>query len=293
VGLGAEAPRASEVRAKYAVAHLMQRRLCGMRWRMAVLIGLALPAGVVMARVLALGALVAPYPPQDVEYELTPDPDGKFTFSEPRYRLRVPREQFIMAIGEPGVDDMVFLSVDRREFGEPEPSGPPRISCRPQGSCADYCAPTPPDNRLVGCPDIWNGWYRVEIISAARGVRDREGYRPASLGFYCGDDGHPGLEFCWDPTRVTPRQPVTNERWVPYAAIRVAAGQMWVSTARGADGLPSFYAGCNYQSCSRLIEHAGAAVRLKFEYSALDNWQQIEARLHVFAEGLIKPAGVM
>ncbi len=247
---------------------------------------------------LAVGALALraafPAKPLDEEYELAPDPDGKLTFRLPDYQFRVPREQFTAAIGTPGKDNMIFLSIDRREFGGPEPSGPPRISCPPESSCTDYCAPTP-DNKLVGCPDVVNGWYRVGIVPVDRGWGRREGpawHRPENdqTGFNCGDDGHPELEFCWDPARVTPHQGVTNVHHVPYSAIRVASGMLWISTALDADGLPLFYTTCNFQSCWRSIEHAGATVRLEFAYSDLNKWQQIETRLHAFAERLIKPA---
>lgn len=226
----------------------------------------------------------------DIPVDPQPDRDGKVTFRGPNYQFRVPREQFVTIIRNPDHNDIVELSVDRREFGSPDTPGPPRISCTPDWTCTDYCAST--KETIPPCPDIATGWYRVTIIPASLNWENREWRYPpqnAGPGFSCGDDGHRGLEFCWDPARYTPTQPVTNVHDVPYAAIRQSAAMTWVSITRDAEGLPLFYTHCGFQSCWRFIEHAGATVRLDFAFSELNDWQRIEARLHAFAEDLIKP----
>jgi hypothetical protein len=241
---------------------------------------------------LTIGILALRVSFNDIPIDPQPDREGKVTFRGPNYEFRVPREQFANVIRNPDHKDIVELSVDRREFGSPNAPGPRRISCTPGWTCTDYCAPTS-ETKLPPCPDIMNGWYRVTVIPASLNWGRAEWpHLPANAGpgFSCGDDGHPGLEFCWDPARYTPTRPVTDVHEVPYSAIRQSAGMTWVSIARDADGLPSFYTSCNFQSCWRFIEHAGATVRLDFAFSELSNWQRIEARLHSFAEHLIKPA---
>jgi hypothetical protein len=219
-----------------------------------------------------------------------PDQEGMVTFHGPDYQFRVPREQFVTLGRNGDVDDLVELSVDRREFGAADPpSGPPRVSCPLHGDCTDYCAPTP-ENKLPPCPDLENGWYRVVIRPASESWENREdSMRKAGPPFRCGDDGRPDMEFCWDPGRYTPIQPITNVHNVPYEAIRLAADHAWISKARGGDGLPLFYTRCNSAFCTRYVDYAGAAIELSFPFSELNNWRRIEARLHAFAEKLIKP----
>jgi hypothetical protein len=240
--------------------------------------------------VLAVGALALNFAATNKSAGLQPDHEGKLTFRGPNYQLRVPREQFATLGRNGDVDELVELSVDRREFGVSDPpSGPPRVSCPEHGDCTDYCDPTP-ENKLPGCPDLENGWYRVSIMPASKSWENREdSARKAGPPFRCGDDGHPEMEFCWDPARYTPTRSITNAHDVPYAAIRLAADHAWISKARGNDGLPLFYTRCNFVFCTRFINYAGAAIELSFPFSELDNWQRIEVRLHAFAEDLIKP----
>jgi hypothetical protein len=147
---------------------------------------------------------------------------------------------------------------------------------------------------LPPCPDIVNGWYRVTVgpISQTWGLREwLIPPRDAGPGFSCGDDGHSGLEFCWDPARYTPSWSVANVYDVPYEAIRQSAAATWVSIARDADGLPTFYAICAARVfCWRFIEKAGARVRLDFPFAELDNWQRLEAGLRGFLDRLIVPS---
>jgi hypothetical protein len=220
-----------------------------------------------------------------------PDREGKLTFHGPDYQLRVPRDQVAVVIRNPDGSQTVGLSVDRREFGSPDAPGPPPIVCTFGGSCINYCAPT----EVVPLrPCTEDGWYRVTVRPISEKTDLREWLIPprdAGPGFSCGDDGHPGLEFCWDPARYTPNWPVANVHHVPYGAIRQSAGFTWVSIAREADGLPTFYTHCaGRASCSRVIDKAGARIRLDFPFAELDNWQRLEAGLHGFADRLILPS---
>jgi hypothetical protein len=151
---------------------------------------------------------------------LEPDREGKVTFHGPNYQLRVPRQLVALVMRAPDGTDIVELSVDGREFGSSDAPGPRRIWCTPDWACADYCAPTP-ENQTPGCPDVTNGWYRVMIIPGFLRWGRRESAFPqpnAGPGFNCGNDGHPELEFCWDPARFTPSWPVANVHDVPYTA---------------------------------------------------------------------------
>jgi hypothetical protein len=240
----------------------------------------ALAIGILAIRFASVGA------PIDVE----PDPDGKLTFHGLGYQIRVSKVQYTGGIRYEDGSDAVFLSIDRREFGSPDqPTEPSRISCASDGKCTDSCAPTP-NNKLPSCPDIVHGWYRIRIMPASKSWEYRETtVEPVGPGFRCGDDGHPEMEFCWDPTRYTPTQSIANVHDVPYAAIRQTSRRTWISKRQDADGLPSFYAHCSLLSCTRFIKYSGASVELEFPFSELKNWQRIEARLQRVAEKLIKP----
>jgi hypothetical protein len=81
-----------------------------------------------------------------------------------------------------------------------------------------------------------------------------------------------------------------RSRW-PYEAIRQSAALTWVSIARDANGLPTFYANCaGREFCWRFIDKAGARVELDFAFAELDNWQRLEAGLRGFADRLIVPS---
>ena len=196
-------------------------------------------------------------------------------------------------IRAPDGTDIVELSVDGREFGSSDAPGPRRISCTPDWACADYCAPTL-ENQTPGCPDVTNGWYRVRIIPGfLKWGRRESSFSPlpnAGPGFRCGNDGHPELEFCWDPPRFLRQVGLPdNALDVPYTAMHISAATTWVSLTRDSDDLPLFYTTCNSDSCKRFIETAGATIELEFPFSALKNWQRIEARLQEFAKRLVEP----
>ncbi len=240
-----------------------------------------------------LGILAVRFAPTEPPVDQVPDREGKLTFHGPDYQLRAPRDQVAVVSRNPDGSQTVELSVDRREFGSPDKSGPRRIVCTPGGSCIDYCAPAEVA-RERPCADIVDGWYRVTVgpISQKWGLREWSiPPRDAGPGFRCGDDGHSGLEYCWDPVRYTPTWPVANVHDVPYDAIRQSAGSTWVSIARDADGLPTFYAMCAGRVfCSRFIDKAGARVELDFAFAELHNWQRLEAGLRGFADRLIVPS---
>src|ERR1700722_356370 len=153
--------------------------------------------------------------------------DGMVTFQGPGYRFRVRPEQLATVIAS----QIAELSIDRRQFGSPETPGPPRVSCTPDGTCQDICEGTA--TFTPGCPDIKNGWYRLTIIPTSShwgGVGLRElPRRNAGPVFSCGDDGHLGLEICWDPVRIAPNWPVANVHEVPQSAIDQWAAMLWVS----------------------------------------------------------------
>jgi hypothetical protein len=242
---------------------------------------------------VTLGVLAVRFAPSEPPVDQVPDREGKLTFHGPDYQLRAPRDQVALVSGTPHGSQRVDLSVDRREFGSPDAPGPPRIVCTSGGSCSDSCAGTenvPPPI----CYDLENGWYRVMVAPISEGWGGREWLIPprnAGPGFRCGDDGHSGLEFCWDRARYTPSWPIANVHDVPYEAIRQSAAATWVSIARDADGLPTFYAICaGHHFCWRFIEKAGARVRLDFPFAELDNWQRLDAGLRGFADRLIVPS---
>jgi hypothetical protein len=198
---------------------------------------------------VTLGILAFRFAPSEPPVDQVPDREGNLTFHGPDYQLRVPRDQVAVVMSQ-----TVELSVDRREFGSPDAPGPPRIVCTSGGSCIDRCAgtenvPPPP------CYDLENGWYRVLVgpISQTWGLREwSTPPRDAGPGFSCGDDGHFGLEYCWDPARYTPSWPVANVHDVPYDAIRQS--------------------------------------RIDFAFTELDHWQRLEAGLRGFADRLIVPS---
>jgi hypothetical protein len=240
-----------------------------------------------------LGILAVRFAPSEPPVDQVPDREGKLTFHGPDYQLRAPRDQVALVSVTPHGSQRVDLSVDRREFGSPDAPGPPRIVCTSGGSCGDSCAGTenvPPPI----CYDLENGWYRVMVAPISEGWGGREWLIPprnAGPGFRCGDDGHSGLEFCWDRARFTPSWPIANVHDVPYEAIRQSAAATWVSIARDADGLPTFHADCPGRVvCSRFIEKAGARIELDFPFAELDNWQRLETGLRGFADRLILPS---
>jgi hypothetical protein len=248
-------------------------------------------AGIVI--LVTLGILAFRFALSEPPVDQVPDREGKLTFHGPDYQLRAPRDQVAIVNGNPDGSQTVELSVDRREFGSPDAPGPPRIVCTVGRSCSDYCMATK-DAPFPPCPDLVNGWYRMTVRPISQTLGFREWLIPprdAGPGFRCGDDGHSGLEFCWDPARYTPNWSVANVHDVPYEAIRQSAAVTWVSIARDADGLPTFYAICAARVfCWRFIEKAGALVRLDFPFAELDNWQRLETGLRGFADRLILPS---
>jgi hypothetical protein len=235
---------------------------------------------------VALGVLALQYEPYgSPNVDQRPDWEGKLTFDGPGYRLRVPREQVVYGSSRDGFR-LVWLSIDRRELGSPDEPGPPRIVCAKGwfgffGFCRDLC------ETEDYCEH--NGWYNVLILPASQewGRIGGPSQRSDST-LNCGNDGLPGLEYCWDSWRLKPSWPVSNVYAVRNWNILEST---WVNMDRDADGAPTFYVSCPARSvCTRDIEKGGARVQLRFPFSELENWQRLEPAFRKFVDRLIEPS---
>jgi len=226
-------------------------------------------------------------------YNATITPDSNLIFRERGFRFEVPPSEvgsvFLLQSGE----SIVELSIDRTVFGSPDPPGTPRITCRDKMVCTDVCAAVngvPP-----GCPDIRNGWYRLLVIPSGQswGVDPSELNRGPreGAGVRCADASLPGLQFCWDPRRITPTEPISNAREVEYAALKHAAAATWVSKELGPDAYPTFVASCAATACFRDIWVNGARVQVTFHSEEMSDWRRFDAGLRSFLGHLIQPVG--
>jgi hypothetical protein len=251
--------------------------------RNGIIVFLLLMSGLVLAA-------IALSPSSDVlPIVVKPDADGKLTFRGPSYQFRAWPNQlaFVASMDSNGKPPLfVELSIDRREFGGSEAPGNPRVVCRADGSCIDSCSPGSP------CEDIRNGWYRLDVLPALEAWG--EDPRPLNLGpvagtgVLCASAGRAGLELCWDPVRPSPPQAALDARSVSYPGAK-GAWAIWVSTARDADGHPTFVTNCGGGLCRKNIERLGARLEITFPPSELDHWQRFDAGLHDFAARLIEP----
>jgi hypothetical protein len=261
------------------VAHI-----CGYLLLLAGVVGL--PLGV--ARVV-FGPPTDPYT-EVLWFVPKPDVDGRLRFRGPTYQFRVSPERFVSASiwSNQDIPFYVGLSIDRREFGAPQPAvrQEPRLVCGESGPCRYVCLEH--DN----CESLRNGWYRVHVLPAEWEF----GPDPRALnegpvdgaGILCGDAGKAGLEFCWDPFLKTPSIPLKDIAEASYPAAMRSREGVWVSISRDASGRPDFVARCNIDTCTRSIEWKGARFDIDFSSSELDDWKRFNAGLYDFAARLIE-----